>query len=76
MRALTIAAAVVALLTVPAYSPGMSGGKKHRGQESKTDEQKKKPDDKAYNAAVSRIPNQKYDPWQIVRPASPNGAAH
>jgi hypothetical protein len=76
MRALTIAAVMAALLTVPAYCQGMSGGKKHRGQEQKTEEQKKKPDDKAYNAAVSRIPNQKYDPWQIVRPSSPGSTGH
>jgi hypothetical protein len=58
-------------LVVPAYSQGMPGGKKHRGQEQKAGEQKPKSDDKAYNAALSRIPNQKYDPWQIVRPSSP-----
>jgi hypothetical protein len=76
MRALTIAAAMVALLMVPAYSQEMPGGKKHRGQEQKTEVEKKKPDDKAYNAALSRIPNQKYDPWQIARPSSPGNATH
>jgi hypothetical protein len=30
------------------------------------EEQKKKPDDKGYNAAPARIPE--YDPWQIVLP--------
>ncbi len=70
MRALTIVAVMLALV-VPAYSQGMPGGKKHRGQEQKAGEQKPKSDDKAYNAALSRIPNQNYDPWQIVRPSSP-----
>jgi hypothetical protein len=58
MRTFTVAAVAVALLTVPAYSQGMPGGKRHHGQEQKTEGQKKKPDDKAYNAAVSRIPDQ------------------
>ena len=74
MRALTIVAVMLALV-VPAYSQGMPGGKKHRGQEQKAGEQKPKSDDKAYNAALSRIPNQKYDPWQIVRPSSPGSPA-
>ena len=76
MRTFTVAAVAVALPTVPAYSQGMPGGKRHHVQEQKTEGQKKKPDDKAYNAAVSRIPDQKYDPWQIVRPSSPGGATH
>jgi hypothetical protein len=76
MRGL-MAAAIIALLTVPAYSQGMSGGKKHRGQEQKTDGQKKNPDDKAYKAALDRIPvpNKKYDPWQNMRPA-PGATTH
>ena len=76
MRTFTVAAVTGALLMVPAYSQGMPGGKRHHGQEQKTEGQKKKPDDKAYNAAVSRIPDQKYDPWQIVRPSSPGSATH
>ena len=74
MRTLAIVAVMLALV-VPAYSQGMPGGKKHRGQEQKAGEQKPKSDDKAYNAALSRIPNQKYDPWQIVRPSSPGSPA-
>ena len=76
MRTFTVAAVTVALLTVPAYFKGMPGGKRHHGQEQKTDEQKKKPDDRAYNAAISRIPDQKYDPWKIVRPSSTGSATH
>jgi len=62
-----IAIAFVALLTAPSYAQDMPGGKgRHRG-EQKTDEQKKKPDDKGYSSALSRIPNQKYDPWHDMR---------
>jgi hypothetical protein len=42
-----MAATIMALLMVPAYSQGTSGGKKHRGQEQKTDGRKKNPDDQA-----------------------------
>jgi hypothetical protein len=77
MRTVTIAAVIVALLAAPAYSQGMSGGKKAgRGKEQKT-ESKKPADDKAYKAALDRIPVPKkpYDPWQNMRPASA-GAGH
>jgi hypothetical protein len=66
MRALMVVA-VVALLTAPAYSQEMSGGKKGHGREHKSDQESKKPDDKAYNAALSRIPAQKFDPWRDAR---------
>jgi hypothetical protein len=71
MRKLTLmqammAMAIVALLTVPSYSQEMSGGKRH-GREQKGTQPSKKPDDKAYNAALSRIPNQRYDPWRTAR---------
>jgi hypothetical protein len=66
MRAL-VALAAVALLTAPSYAQETPGGRKHHGGEQKTDQKSKKPDDKAYNAAISRIPTQKYDPWQNIR---------
>jgi hypothetical protein len=47
---------------------GMSG-KKHRG-EQKT-EQKSKVDEKGYNSALRRMPDQKYDPWQTLRGSEP-----
>jgi hypothetical protein len=63
-----LAAAIIALPTVSAYSQGATGGKKHRGQEQKTTAGKKT-DDTAYKAALDRIPvpDKKYDPWQNVR---------
>ena len=65
MRAL-VAMAVVTSLAAPAYSQEMSGGKRH-GREQKSAQPVKKPDDKAYNAALSRIPAQKSDPWRDMR---------
>jgi hypothetical protein len=62
---------------MPPYAQGTSGGKKHRGQEQKTEWGKKKIDDSAYKAALERIPvpAKRYDPWQNVRSA-PGIAAH
>ena len=48
------------------------GGKRHQGDEKKSD-QPKKVDDKAYKAALERIPEpkEKYDPWGVARPGEP-----
>jgi len=68
-----MAFAIIALLSAPSYAQEISGaqqtpgGKKHRGGGQKTEQQTKKPDDRAYNSALSRIPNQKYDPWHDLR---------
>jgi hypothetical protein len=52
----------IALATVGAYAQGMGGGMnggghKHQKQTDKTDPQKPKADDKAYNAALKGIPD-------------------
>ncbi len=71
MKTLMAAAAVLALIAVPAYAQG--GGKRHQGEEKKADQPQKKVDDKAYKAALDRIPEpkEKYDPWGVARPADP-----
>jgi hypothetical protein len=70
MKTFLIAAAI-ALMAVPCYAQGMGqgmgNGKKHQTQEQTAPDQKKKSDDKGYNAALSRIPDQQYDPWKGVR---------
>jgi hypothetical protein len=69
MRALLVAL-MVALLTVPAFAQvSATAGKGFgMGAPEKPAEPKKKPsDDKDYNAALSRIPEGKYDPWRSVR---------
>jgi hypothetical protein len=70
MKAFMVAAAML-LIAVPAHAQ-MGGGKRHGGEEKKTD-QPKKIDDKAYKAALERIPEpkEKYDPWGVARPADP-----
>ena len=78
MRSLAIAAAilavaVVALLPVQAQMGG--GGRPHQGgNDSKSDQKKRQVDEKAYKAALERIPEpkEKYDPWGVARPASPD----
>jgi Spy/CpxP family protein refolding chaperone len=75
MRTLAIAAAVVALVAMPAHAQ-MGGGKRGQGQKTedaaKNDEQKAKAKaaDKAYQEALKRIPDpkEKYDPWGVTKP--------
>ena len=73
-----MAAALVAALTVPAYSQspggigGAGGGRGGGGRQPSSapaDPEKKKSEDKAFNDAVKRIPlpDKKFDPWGVVR---------
>jgi hypothetical protein len=78
MKSWAIAAAIVVLL-LELFSPAqaqMGGGKRSRGGDETKSEQKKKPDvdDKAYKAALERIPEpkEKYDPWGGARPTEPD----
>jgi hypothetical protein len=68
MKTFTMAAAVLALIAVPAHA--QMAGKRHQGEEKKTEGAKPKVDEKAYKAALERIPEpkEKYDPWGIARP--------
>ena len=72
MKSLTVTALIFALLAWPAQAQ-MGGGKRHHGDDSKS-EKKPQVDDKAYKAALDRIPEpkEKYDPWGVARPAEPN----
>jgi hypothetical protein len=70
MKAFMVAAAMLALIAMPAYA---QGGKRHHGDDQKTGQPQKKIDEKAYKAALDRIPEpkEKYDPWGVARPAEP-----
>ena len=62
----------IGLATVGAQAQGMGdsmgGGHKHQKQADKTDPQKRKADDKAYNSALKSVPDKpKPDPWQGAR---------
>jgi hypothetical protein len=70
MKSVAIAAAILALLALPAQA--QMGGK-HRGGDAKSEPKKPQVDEKAYKAALERIPEpkEKYDPWGVARPAEP-----
>lgn len=73
MKALTIVAATLALMVMPAQAQmGGKGGR--QGGDNKPDQSAtKKVDEKAYKAALERIPDpkEKYDPWGVTKPADP-----
>jgi len=76
MRTLAMAAAVLALVAMPAHAQ-MGGGGGKRGHKTDDDPakaadaaKKKKADDKAYQEALKRIPDskEKFDPWAVTKP--------
>ena len=72
MRILVIAAAVLALTVGSAQAQGRGRGQPNEGSQQKSDN-KPKVDEKAYKAALERIPDpkEKYDPWSGARPSEP-----
>lgn len=69
MRALVLAIAALALLAVPANA--QMGGGRRGGSDHAPAPEKPKIDEKAYKAALERVPTpkEKYDPWGGVTPA-------
>jgi hypothetical protein len=69
MKTFTIAAVMLALLVAPA----LAQTKRPSGEEKKKTEERPQVDEKAYKAALERIPEpkEKYDPWGVARPAEP-----
>jgi hypothetical protein len=69
MRLTTAAILVLALMMAPA-SAQSGGGKRNHGGDDKNTASKPKVDEKAYKAALDRIPEpkEKYDPWGAARP--------
>jgi hypothetical protein len=76
MAAAILVIAVLALMPAQAQMGGGGGGGRHRqgGDEAKSGQKKPQVDEKAYKAALDRIPEpkEKYDPWGVARPASPD----
>jgi hypothetical protein len=70
MRILLIAA-LMALAAWPAQAQMGGGGGGRRHQNDTRQEKKPQVDEKAYKAALERIPEpkEKYDPWSGARPA-------
>jgi uncharacterized protein YdeI (BOF family) len=63
-----VVAAIMALIATPVLAQ-----KRPQAEEKKKQEQKPQVDEKAYKAALERIPEpkEKYDPWGVARPAEP-----
>jgi hypothetical protein len=71
IRTLIAISTAISLLILPAYSQGL--GQKGGGYRGPPVDDHPKVDEKAYKAALERIPtpDQKYDPWGVARPAEP-----
>jgi hypothetical protein len=65
--AIVLLASAISLTTVGAHAQGMGGGHKHQQKTDKSDPQRPKADDKAYNAALKSLPDKLYDPWRGAR---------
>lgn len=72
MKTFAVAVTMLALVAMPAHAQ-MGGGGKRRQGDDKAEQKKPQVDDKAYKAALERIPEpkEKYDPWGVARPAEP-----
>ena len=68
MKVFTIAALILSVLAMPAYAQGK---RPHGVEDKKARDDRPKVDEKAYKAALERIPEpkEKYDPWGVARPA-------
>jgi hypothetical protein len=67
-KILTVVAAMLALIVTPAHAQRRPGE-----QQQKQEPQKPQVDEKAYKAALEKIPppKEKYDPWGAARPSEP-----
>jgi hypothetical protein len=76
MATLVAAAAIMSWLAVPAY-PQSIQNRKSGGPSTPPVEKHPPVDEKAYKAALDRIPvpDKKYDPWGIARPPEPGKGA-
>jgi hypothetical protein len=79
IKAVVVAATIVSSLTVPAYPQGLGSiANRTKAPAGGALAEKRAPiDEKAYEAALGRIPEpkQKYDPWGVARPSEPAKAA-
>jgi len=71
MRIFVVAAVVLAFIAAPAQA--QMGGRRHGNDGPKTEKKSPEVDEKAYKAALERIPDpkEKYDPWGGARPTEP-----
>ena len=69
MKRILAVAALAALMAAPANAQ-MGSGRHHGRDQQKSEQKKPQIDEKAYKAALERIPDPKtkYDPWGMTRP--------
>jgi hypothetical protein len=72
MKTFTIAAVMLSVLAVHAM-PAHAQARRPNTEEKKVKDDRPKVDEKAYKAALERIPEpkEKYDPWAVTKPAEP-----
>jgi len=70
MKIIAAAILMLGLMMAPASAQMGGGGKRNHGGDDKNTASKPKVDEKAYKAALDRIPEpkEKYDPWGVARP--------
>jgi len=62
------AVASLALLTAPAASQGRGKGARHATETQSAEQRKKAAEaEKAYQATLKQMPDQKFDPWAKMR---------
>lgn len=73
MRLTRIVLVTLAIGVLSAFSPEVLAQAKRPNPQDKKEEKKPVIDEKAYKAALERIPEpkEKYDPWSGARPAEP-----
>jgi hypothetical protein len=68
---ITVGILAVALITGGCYAQAMGGGgggrKQNQQKAEKSSAQTPKADEKAYNAAIKRLPAKPFDPWLNAR---------
>ena len=69
MKTFAMAMAMMTLLVMPSHAQA----NRPKEETRKVEEKKPVVDEKAYKAALERIPEskEKYDPWGVARPAEP-----
>jgi hypothetical protein len=73
IKTLVVAATIISSLALPAYPQGLGKRAGSGGYAGPPVENRPKVDEKAYKAALERIPepDKKYDPWGVARPSEP-----
>jgi hypothetical protein len=74
MKTLVTAVALLAVLAMPAHAQHKQ---RPQSEDKKAEQKKPQVDEKAYKAALERIPDpkEKYDPWGVARPTEPGKKA-